>query len=63
MYLTIPDRGDGDNGHIEGIEEGPALNQTIPHRSREDEYEGNDDGYDQVAYEVHLSPSCGNVLR
>ena len=54
MYLTISDRGDGYNGHIEGIEEGPTLNQTISRCPSEDEYEGDNDSYEQVAYEVQL---------
>jgi len=59
----MPDRGNGDNGHIEGVEEGSSLYQTISRRPSEEEYLGDNDSYEQVVCEVQLSLTDWNVSR
>ena len=63
MNLPISDRGDGDDGHIEGVEKGPSLYQAIARRPSEEEYEDDNNGYEQVAYKVQLCLSFWDVSR
>ena len=47
MDFSITDRGDGDNGHVEGIEKTPPLHDDIPDCTEGNNKSDQDDGLNQ----------------